>query len=93
MKKSQLNSFADIASNGKKVKETFFNQINTLIDWRPIEQFIRRHYKPGNGAVGRPSYSGLILFKITLLQTWYNLSDYEVEYQVNEQTFGVPIGN
>ena len=85
MEKSQFNSFADIAANGRKVKETFFNQINTLIDWRPIEQFIRKHYKPGNDAVGRPSYSGLILFKITLLQTWYNLSDYEVEDQVNDR--------
>ena len=27
----------------------------------------------------------ILLFKITLLQTWYNLSDYEVEDQVNDR--------
>ena len=33
---------------------------------------------------GRPSYSGLLLFKMSLLQTWYGLSDYEVEERVND---------
>ena len=30
------------------------------------------------------SYSGLLLFKMSLLQTWYGLSDYKVEYRVND---------
>jgi transposase, IS5 family len=33
---------------------------------------------------GRASYDGLVLFKMALLQTWYGLSDYEVEDRVND---------
>jgi len=29
--------------------------------------------------MGKRSCSGLLLFKMSLLQTWYGLSDYEVE--------------
>ena len=85
MNKIELTSFADLAADKRKVKEVFFNQINSIINWEKIDQLIKRHYDKGNSAVGRPSYSGLLLFKITLLQTWYNLSDYEVEDQVNDR--------
>ena len=85
MNKIELTSFADLAADKRKVKEVFFNQINSIIDWKKIDQLIKRHYNKGVSAVGRPSYSGLLLFKITLLQTWYNLSDYEVEDQVNDR--------
>ena len=85
MNKIELTSFADFAADKRKVKEVFFNQINSIINWEKIDQLIKRHYDKGNSAVGRPSYSGLLLFKITLLQTWYNLSDYEVEDQVNDR--------
>ena len=85
MNKIELTSFADLAADKRKVKEVFFNQINSIINWEEIDQLIKRYYNKGFSAVGRPSYSGLLLFKITLLQTWYNLSDYEVEDQVNDR--------
>jgi len=53
----------------RKVKEVFFNQINSIINWEEIDQLIKRYYNKGFSAVGRPSNSGLLLFKITLLQT------------------------
>lgn len=77
--------FADLAIAKRKVKDEFFNQIDALIDWRPISNTIRKYYQKGESAVGRPSYDGLVLFKICLLQTWYGLSDYEVEDQVNDR--------
>lgn len=76
------DSICDLRS--RKIKRSFFNQINTLIDWRSIEETINTHYKKGESAVGKPSYSGLLLFKMCLLQTWYGLSDYEVEDRVND---------
>lgn len=33
---------------------------------------------------GRPSCPGLLLFKMCLLQAWYEVSDYEVEGRVND---------
>lgn len=68
----------------RKIKQTFFNQINTLLNWDSISAIIDVHYKKGKSATGTPSYDGLLLFKICLLQTWYGLSDYEVEDRVND---------
>ena len=35
-------------------------------------------------ATGQPYYDGLLLFKMGLLQTWYGLSDYEIEDRLND---------
>jgi transposase, IS5 family len=84
MKNEQKLGFADYLVQKRKIKQEFFNQINLLIDWRPVSNIINKHYQKGESAVGRPSYEGLVLFKMTLLQTWYGLSDYEVEDRVND---------
>ena len=76
------DSICDIRS--RKIKRTFFTQINTLLDWEPIVKVLKKHYTKGKSATGKPSYSGLLLFKMSLLQTWYGLSDYEVEDRVND---------
>lgn len=76
------DSICDVRS--RKIKRTFFTQINTLLDWNPILKIINTHYTKGKSATGKPSYSGLLLFKMSLLQTWYGLSDYEVEDRVND---------
>lgn len=65
-------------------KNTFFKQISKIIDWQPIEKEILKVYKRGCSVDGRPSYPGLLLFKMMLLQNWYRLSDPEVEDMVNE---------
>ncbi len=58
--------------------------MNRLLDWSSIEAEIKKYYTKGASPAGRPSYSGLLLFKMSLLQTWYGLSDYEVEEKVND---------
>jgi len=68
----------------RKIKRTFFSQMNTVIDWDSIEKLIDADYSKGKSAVGKPSYSGLLLFKMCLLQSWYGLSDYEVEDRLND---------
>ena len=68
----------------RKVKQAFFTQINTLIDWNTISKIIDKDYSRGKSAVGNPSYDGLLLFKMCLLQSWYGLSDYEVEDRIND---------
>ncbi|MDO9036937.1 MAG: IS5 family transposase [Lutibacter sp.] len=81
------DSICDLRS--RKIKTVFFNQINTLLDWEKISRIIDKHYTKGKSATGSPSYDGLLLFKMCLLQTWYGLSDYEVEDRVNDSiSFG-----
>jgi IS5 family transposase len=48
-------------------KNTFFKQINMLIDWTDIDKEIKKVYKRGHSVDGRPAYSGLLLFKMLLL--------------------------
>lgn len=81
------DSICDLRS--RKIKTVFFNQINTLLDWDKISRIIDNHYTKGKSATGNPSYDGLLLFRMCLLQTWYGLSDYEVEDRVNDSiSFG-----
>lgn len=84
MKQEQRLGLADYLVQRRKIKQEFFNQINLIIDWRVISNLINKHYQKGLSVSGRPSYDGLVLFKMTLLQTWYGLSDYEVEDRVND---------
>lgn len=81
------DSICDLRS--RKIKTVFFDQINTLIDWEKTSFIIDTYYKRGKSATGSPSYDGLLLFKMCLLQTCYELSDYEVEERVNDSiSFG-----
>jgi len=84
MKAEQKLGFADFMVEKRKIKQEFFNQVNLMVDWRLVSNVINKHYQKVNSATGRPSYDGLILFKMSLLQTWYGLSDYEVEDRVND---------
>ena len=68
----------------RKIKKTFFTQINTLIDWDTISILINNDYLKGKSATGKPCYDGTLLFKMCLLQSWYGLSDYEVEDRIND---------
>ena len=76
------DSICDLPS--RKIKRTFFTQINTSLDWNPIIEVLKLNYTKGKSTTGKPSYSGLLLFKMSLLQTWDGLSDYEVEDRVND---------
>ncbi len=85
MKQGFNSGFADIAVSKRKIKQEFFQQINTIVNWDVIATKLDKLYAKGQSHTGRPSYEGLLLFKITLLQTWYNRSDYEVEDAVNDR--------
>ncbi|MEQ1485399.1 transposase [Methyloglobulus sp.] len=51
-----------------------------MIDWKPIDQQIRRHYATASDVVDRPAYPSLLLFKMLLVGLWHGgLSDEAVE--------------
>src|SRR6187402_20968 len=77
-------SFTEVYVSRRKLQSEFFTQINKCLDWNAIDMQIKKHYNKGASVAGRPSYPGLLLFKMCLLQTWYRLSDYEVEERVND---------
>jgi IS5 family transposase len=77
-------SFSDFYVTHRTRKSNFLNQIDQLIDWKPLEQNIRKHYDTGKDVTGRPAYSGLLLFKMLLVGIWNGgLSDESVEDMAN----------
>lgn len=51
--------------------------------FRPLLE--SNHSIPAKGPGGRPPYDSVLMFKILLLQFYYNLSDEQVEYQINDR--------
>ena len=77
-------SFSDFYVTHRTRKSNFLTQIDQLIDWKPIDESIRKHYNPGQDVTGRPAYSGLLLFKMLLVGIWNGgLSDESVEDMAN----------
>ena len=77
-------SFVSAYVERRTKKNKFFNQIDSVIDWQPIEKEINKAYKNGSDVVGRKAYSGIILFKMLLVGIWYGLSDERTEEMVCE---------
>ena len=76
---SSKPGIADYVVARRKRKECFLDEIDRLIDWNPLEKLLRKTLKRVVNAVGNPAYPPLPMFKILLLQRWYNLSDTAVE--------------
>ena len=53
--------------------------INTIIDWKLIEEYLVNHYKPGKKQRHQKAYHPMILFKMQLISVWYVLSDVRAE--------------
>lgn len=77
-------SYSSVDVNRRIRKNSFLPQMSFVLNWNDIENLILKYYNKGKSVDGRPSYSGLLLFKMLLLEYWYNLSDVQVEEMVNE---------
>ena len=62
----------------------FLEEMNNVIPWLEIETWFKGHLKKERKKTGRPSYPIILMFKIHLIQQWYNLSDRETEFQIQQ---------
>ncbi len=77
-KQTTQNSFADsLVVEHKSLSE--LDDVHNIINWTEIEQTLSNLYSSVRGA---PSYPPLMMFKILILQAWYNLSDEALEKQI-----------
>ena len=96
-----MTGLFDLEYHEKKIKEYQppLAKLDKVINWNifrePIEKAL---YIEPKGAGGRPAYDKIMMFKILILQKYYNLSDEQTEFQINDRTsfkqfLGLKIGN
>lgn len=80
--------FFDLSNRYTKLDELGdpLPKIESIVDWerfRPILAMVRE--KPRKSNAGRPPFDTLLMFKVLVLQSFYNLSDEQVEFQVRDR--------
>jgi len=78
----------DIQMRHEKIKQyaTMLNQLNSIIDWeefRSTLEIIRNKERKSNA--GRKPFEVILMFKILILQSLYNLSDEQMEFQITDR--------
>jgi IS5 family transposase len=62
------------------------NRLDTVIDWEGFcPLLVQALAKPANGPGGRPAHDPVKMFKLLVVQRYYNLSDEPTEYQVSDR--------
>lgn len=78
-------TLADFLINERCPNNKFLEEMEEVIPWWELQDWFDSHIKKNHNRPGRPSYPIMLMFKIHLLQQWYNLSDREAEFQINDR--------
>ena len=74
-------------------------RLNTVINWEAFRPILKTTTKKEHkGLGGRPPYDLILMLKILILQRLYNLSDDQMEFQINDHMsfmrfLGLGLGN
>lgn len=77
---------ADFFAEQRRKRPNFLDAIDGIIKWQRIETLL--HKKLGRhqtNAAGVKAYPSLVMFKVLLLQSWFNLSDEAMEYALHDR--------
>lgn len=62
------------------------SRLDAVMDWESFRPLLDAALdKPAQGPGGRPAHDRLKMFKALLVQRFYNLSDEQTEYQINDR--------
>ena len=62
------------------------SRLDTVIDWESFRPLLAQALaKPAKGQGGRPANDPVKMFKLLVVQRYYNLSDEQTEYQVSDR--------
>jgi len=81
-KNNSQTSFASLQVKNCVAKTSWLQQVNKIINWKPIERILADIHPAKRG---RPAFDPVFMFKILLLQQWFNLSDPQAEAQINDR--------
>lgn len=67
-------------------QKDFLHRLNQIIPWAKLRPLLERiRDKPRSTRAGRKPYDSILMFKCLILQQLHNISDEELEYQVNDR--------
>lgn len=87
-KRSQAAGFFDYDIRLTKLSQLGdpLERLKKGVDFNLFRSFLEEKlYRQPKGAGGRPAYDYVLMFKILILQRFYNLSDEQSEYQINDR--------
>jgi len=88
MKNPVQHSFFDEENRLEKLtkKKDPLLKLSTVIKWEKFRPIIDRALRKGTkGIGGRPPYDYILMFKVLILQRLYNVSDEQMEFQINDR--------
>lgn len=69
-----------------KSKKTLLMRLDETIPWSEFRPLLEQiHDKPRKSKAGRKPIDVIVMFKMLVLQQLYNISDEDLEYQVNDR--------
>lgn len=78
--KDTNNTFSDIAVTSRLEKvNSFLKKIDSIIDFEKLRPILNKNGIGTKNIVGVKAYDNVLMFKVLLLQKYYNLSDKAVE--------------
>lgn len=77
---------ADFFAEQRRKRPNFLDAVNGMVQWKPIEKILHKKLKRNVvNAVGVKAYPALVMFKILLLQSWFTLSDEDMEFALHDR--------
>ena len=67
-------------------KQDLLKNLNEIVPWEEFRPILEKiHEKPRKSSAGRKAIDVIVMFKLLVLQRLYNISDEQLEYQVNDR--------
>ena len=77
---------ADFVAEQRRKRPNFLDAVSAMIQWERIEKLLRKKLgRSEENAVGVKAYPTLVMFKVLLLQSWFTLSDEDMEYALHDR--------
>ena len=80
-------SFFDEENRMEKIKKLGdpLQKLDEVIEWKKFIPLLNKAMKKEKRETGRPHYPYMMMFKILIIQRLYNLSDEQMEFQLNDR--------
>jgi IS5 family transposase len=74
------NTFSDIAVTSRLAKvNSFLKELDSIINFEKLRPILNKNGVAKSNVAGAPAYDNILMFKVLLLQKYYNLSDQATE--------------